>query len=60
MIKAAVIISYAALVLLIVAPILFYSGKIPLEQSKLLMLSATIAWFASAVFWMGKEKENTQ
>ena len=51
------IISYLALVLLVAAPILFYAEKITLELNKILMLTATIAWFASALFWMGREKD---
>lgn len=50
-------ISYLSLVLIVVAPVLFYAGKIPLETNKLLMTSATVAWFASALCWMGREKD---
>ena len=49
------IISYLALVLLVVAPLLFYAEKITLELNKTLMLVATIAWFASALCWMGRK-----
>lgn len=55
------VISYCALILVIAAPILFYAGWIDLDQSKLWMLVATIAWFTSASCWIGtkgKEKAN--
>ena len=50
-------ISYLSLALIIVAPSLFYTEKITLEMNKTLMLIATIAWFASALCWMGREKK---
>ncbi len=54
--KITEIISYLSLILLVVAPILFYAEKIDLGMNKTLMLAATIAWFASALCWMGREK----
>jgi hypothetical protein len=50
-------ISYLSLALIVAAPSLFYAEKIPLEMNKTLMLIATIAWFASALCWMGREKK---
>ncbi len=50
------IISWLSLVLIVTAPSLFYAGSITLETNKLLMLVATIAWFASSLCWMGREK----
>jgi len=58
--KIAEIISYIALAVLVGAPVLFYSEKITLEKNKLLMLIATIIWFVSAIYWMGKDKEKVQ
>ena len=55
--KIAEIISYLALVLVVVAPSLFYAEKITLQTNKTLMLIATVVWFASALCWMGREKE---
>ena len=55
--KIAETISYLALVLVIVAPSLFYAEKISLETSKQLLMLATIVWFATALLWMGREKE---
>lgn len=52
------IISYLSLVLLVLAPILFYVGKITLEMNKTLLIIATVVWFASALCWMGREKKN--
>ena len=51
------IISYLALVLIVLAPSLFYAEKIDLAMNKTLMTVATIIWFASALCWMGREKE---
>jgi hypothetical protein len=46
------IVSWMALALLVVSPLLFYSEKISLEQNKVLLLVATIIWFATAPFWI--------
>ena len=56
--KIAEIISYLALVLVVVAPSLFYAEKISLQTNKYLMLAATVVWFASAILWMGRGKED--
>lgn len=50
-------ISYLSLAVLVAAPILFYMEKIDLDRNKLLMTIATVIWFASALCWMGREKE---
>jgi len=55
--KITEIISYLSLMLLVVAPILFYAEKITLPMNKTLMLAATIVWFASALCWMGRKGE---
>jgi hypothetical protein len=55
--KITEIISYLSLVLLVLAPVLFYAEKITLPMNKALMLSATVVWFASALCWMGREKK---
>jgi hypothetical protein len=55
--KITEIISYLSLVLLVLAPVLFYTEKITLPMNKALMLSATVVWFASALCWMGREKK---
>ena len=51
------IISWLSLVLLVLGPVLFYTDRIDLPATKLLMLIATIAWFASSLCWMGHEKK---
>lgn len=51
------VISYMALVLIVVAPALFYAEKITLQLNKTLMLIATVVWFASALCWMGRKGE---
>mgnify|MGYP003736171833 CR=1 FL=1 len=53
-------ISYLSLVLLVAAPVLFYAEKASLQGSKNLMLAATVVWFASALCWLGRKKENAQ
>ncbi|MCK5676497.1 MAG: hypothetical protein KAH99_05730 [Verrucomicrobia bacterium] len=55
--KIAEIISYLALILVVAAPSLFYAEKISLQANKQLLLLATIVWFASALLWIGREKE---
>ena len=52
--KVTEIISFLSLALLVVAPSMFYSGRITLEMNKTLLLIATIAWFASTLCWMGR------
>jgi hypothetical protein len=58
--KIAEVISYLALVLLVAAPVLFYAEKITLENNKLMMLIATVLWFASALCWIGRHTETKQ
>lgn len=52
------IISWLSLGLIVLAPSLFYAGRITLEVNKLLMLIATVTWFASTLCWMGRWKES--
>ena len=51
------IISYLALVLIVLAPSLFYAEKIDLAMNKTLMTVATVIWFSSALCWIGREKK---
>ena len=53
---AAEIVSYLSLILLVAAPVLFYTGQATLELSKTLMLAATVVWFVSAPCWTGRER----
>ena len=52
-------ISALSLIVIVLAPALFYANRITLEMNKTLMLVATVTWFASALCWMGREKEST-
>jgi uncharacterized membrane protein len=55
--KAAQLISWLSLILLVAAPVLFFAGVITLEANKILLNTTTGIWFASALCWMGREKE---
>ena len=57
--KVMEIISYLALVLIVAAPVLFYSEKIDLALNKTLLTIATVIWFASALCWIGREKKES-
>lgn len=50
------IVSYAALVATLASPILFLTDRISLDQSKGLLLAATIVWFAVTPFLMGRQQ----
>ena len=52
-------ISYLSLLLVVAAPVLYYMGRLTLEQNKYWMLVATMFWFASASCWIGREKEES-
>jgi len=52
------VISYIGLAFTIIPSILFLSGSMELTRVKLIMVIATIVWFASTPFWMEK-KSNT-
>jgi hypothetical protein len=49
------IISYAALALLTVPAVLYLAGKLELDSMKLLMLTATVLWYAATPLWMEKK-----
>jgi hypothetical protein len=51
------VISWAALTATIVPPMLFLSGRLSLTDMKLLMLWATVIWFAVTPLWMDREKQ---
>ncbi len=46
------VLSYMALGVLILGPILYYLGRVELDTNKHLMLAGTLVWFAIAPFWM--------
>lgn len=48
------LVSFIALAGVIVPPLLFLMGKLDLDRTKMLMLVATIGWFAITPLWMGR------
>ncbi len=46
------IVSPITLVVLLVPSLLFVAGRMELDQVKLIMLVATIAWFITSSLWM--------
>jgi len=51
------LVSWLALVLGIVAPpLLFLAGRLGEPSLKGVMLLGTVAWFATAPFWMGEDR----
>ncbi len=53
------IISFIGLGLTLVPAFLVYQGTLSLDTSKNLMLVGTIAWFATAPYWMNKPAKPT-
>ena len=51
------IVSYAGLALTLVPSILHFAGEMSLSMHKTLMFIGTIAWFATAPFWMNTPDE---
>lgn len=51
---AARLISLVALAGTILPPVLFFTGSISLDATKLWMLVATIVWFAATPIWMDR------
>ncbi len=58
--KITEIISFLSLLLLVLAPSLFYLDRISLELNKTLMLISTVAWFASSLCWMGRSEQDVK
>jgi hypothetical protein len=50
------IVSWAALAATALAPALYAAGQVALPRTQLVMLLATIAWFATTPFWMDRAK----
>jgi hypothetical protein len=48
------IVSWVALAAAIVPSILFLAGKMDLDQSKWVLLAATVVWFVATPLWMGR------
>ncbi len=51
------LLSYAALLGIVVPPALYLAGQLPLDATKLWLLVATLAWFVTVPFWMGRKPE---
>ena len=49
------LISWLALAGTILPPVLFFVGRVDLDQTKLWMLVATVAWFAATPVWMDRD-----
>lgn len=50
------IVSWLALAVLLGAALAYLGGGITLPATKLAMLVATLVWFATTPFWMGRER----
>jgi hypothetical protein len=57
MIALARLVSWLALAGSIVPALLFVKDRMTLDQAKLWMLVATVAWFVSAPLWMERKAE---
>lgn len=55
--KVLMLLSFVALAVIVVVPLLFYGGYISLDTNKVILNAATVVWFATALCWMGREKE---
>ena len=51
---AARLISLVSLAGTILPPVLFFTGHMSLDATKVWMLVATITWFAATPFWMDR------
>jgi hypothetical protein len=54
------VVSYVALVAVVVLAFLFYFDVMDLPQMKLWMLIDTIVWFVATPLWMGRAKPAAQ
>ena len=52
---AARLVSWLALAGTILPPLLFFVDRMDLDQTKLWMLVATVAWFAATPVWMDRD-----
>lgn len=52
--QVAYIVSMIALIATVAPALLFYSGRITLDQLKVAMNFATLAWFVATPIWMGR------
>lgn len=54
------IVSFLALGAIIVPPLLYLAGGLTLPVVKGWMLAATLVWFATVPFWMGRERRSAE
>lgn len=50
------LVSSLALVATILPAVLFLGGRVTIEQSKWLLLLATIVWFVTTPLWVGRRR----
>ena len=50
------LVSWLALAGTILPPVLFFVDRMNLDQAKLWMLVATVAWFAATPVWMDRDR----
>ncbi len=55
---AAQIASSLALAGTILPAVLFFAGRLELDQVKVWMLAATVVWFVATPLWMEREREH--
>jgi hypothetical protein len=48
-------ISYVGLAITVLAPLLFWNGKITIDGTKTLLIVGMILWFATSIFWIKHE-----
>ena len=58
--RLAKILSYLALVGTIVPAILYLADRVALPALKLAMLIATLVWFVTVPFWMGRTRSSAK
>ena len=51
------VLSFLALIALTAAPIAYLGEHVDLGTTKTWMLAATVLWFATVPFWMGRSAE---
>jgi hypothetical protein len=53
------LLSYLALAALFAAPVLYFTGSLAKPPMQATMLIATLLWFATAPFWMGRKETDS-
>lgn len=52
------LLSYLSLAALLGAPVLYFNGTLAKPPMQTAMLVATLLWFATAPFWMGRKHKD--